>query len=130
MTNKSLSEQICEMCGIKYELYYDFIKFEYIWLTKEEFKKYKYNKALSLTKGLEKQELEKMYPYPEIDFQHNNDNFVKLLNLMHQNDILISNIDFDNDREFSELIIEQLYLELSKHNLKEFKKDMRNTVWK
>lgn len=78
--SKSLSKQICEICGIEYELYYDSVEFKYVWLTKEEFENCKHKRKLILLKGEEKKEVEKDYPYPKIDFEKNN-NFVKLFEL-------------------------------------------------
>ena len=48
MTNKNLSRKLCEVCGIKYKLYYDSVKFEYVWLTKEEVELYTNQKLTEL----------------------------------------------------------------------------------
>lgn len=81
MTNKNLSRKLCEVCGIKYKLYYDSVKFEYVWLTKEEVENCKHKKKLILLKGEEKKEVEKDYPYPKINFEKNN-NFLQLEEIM------------------------------------------------
>ena len=79
MTNKSLSEKICEACGIapKYLVKYTYFgQQENIYETFEEAKQEK-----EMLKG----EIEEAYP----DFENNNNNFVKMLEIFHKNNFYI-----------------------------------------
>ena len=75
MTNKTLSEQICELCGIKPEIIEDYDSNEY-----------------------------EIYP----DFENNNNNFGKLIHILHKNDFVISNEGYPSKENFVTCLLSDL----------------------
>lgn len=124
MTNKSLSEKICEACGIepKYVVKYTYFgQQENIYETLEEAKQEK-----EMLKG----EIEEAYP----DFESNNNNFVKLLEIYFDckniKKIILNSIldDFMQDKTNNDLSIDYYYSDLTE-NCEKFKQAIKNEQW-
>lgn len=83
MTEKTLSEKICEECGIEYER--EVIDPLYKSMCNEGDPR-----CTQISKTIKK----------KLDFQNNNNNFGKLINILHKNDFVISNEGYPSKENF------------------------------